>query len=144
MSFKTLCLYAFFIIWQNILLIHILIYTMSVLIAGHSQTKYFHKYLPPGYKVSSHSGAHIQQLWGKICSTITNFACVVLVIGTNNLPSDPTITILDHYQTLVQNIRKHNPRLVLTFFYIIFTVELPFTLSRYYTVFIILVVVSLM
>ena len=101
-------------------------YTMSVLITGHSQTKYFHKYLPLCYKVSSHSGAHIQQLWWKICSTITNFACVVLVIGANNLPSDPTITILNYYQTLVQNIRKHNLRLVLTFFYIIFTVELPF------------------
>lgn len=114
---------------------------MSVLITGHSQTKYFHKYLPAGYKVSSHSGAHIQQLWGKICSTITNFACVVLVIGANNLPSDPTITILNHYQTLVQNIRKHNPRLVLAFFYFIFTVELPF--KRVLYSFIILVVVSL-
>lgn len=72
---------------------------MSVLIAGHSQTKYFHKYLPPGYKVSSHSGAHIQQLWGKICSTITNFACVVLVIGTNNLPLDKSYKVnKDTYQ----------------------------------------------
>lgn len=126
MSFKTLSLYAFFHYLTKYFVNAHTHYTMSVLIAGHSQTKYFHKYLPSVYKVSSHSGAHIQQLWWTICSTITNFACVVLVIGANNLPSDPTITILNYYQTLVQNIRKHNPRLVLTFFYVIFTVESAF------------------
>ena len=47
--------------------------------------------------------------------------------------SNPTITILNHYQTLVQNIRKHNPRLVLTFFYSIFTVELPAGIIQFWS-----------
>ena len=89
MSFKTLSLYAFFHYLTKYFANTHTHYTMSVLIAGHSQTKYLHKYLPPGYKVSPHSGAHIQ-LWWKICSTITNFACVVchrcqqLAIRSNN------------------------------------------------------------
>jgi hypothetical protein len=93
-----LCLFTlFFIIWQNILLIHIL--TILCLC--------FHKYLPPGYKVSPHSasGAHIQQLWGEICSTITNFAaCVVLVIGGNNLPSNlqGLAVIFSHHQVCIK------------------------------------------
>jgi hypothetical protein len=83
--------------WEEL---HKIIYPMvSIVIL----TKYFHKYLPPGYKVSPHSssGAQIQQLWGEICSTITNFAaCVVLVIGANNLPSNlqGLAVIFSHHQ----------------------------------------------
>ena len=103
-----LCLFTlFFIIWQNILLIHILIILCLCLLqviprpSTSINTCLLVTRFPPTVVLTYN--------YGEKFAVQLPTLLVLYVIGANNLPSDPTITILKHYQTLVQNIRKHNP-----------------------------------
>ena len=72
-----------------------------VLIAGHSQVKYFDQYL--NVDVVSFSGYRIEQMWGVIGHKVTNYSAIVLRIWANNLWNDTPSEVLNHYQQLVQN-----------------------------------------
>jgi hypothetical protein len=75
-----------------------------VLIAGHSQVKYFDQYLKlSNVDVVSFSGYRIEQMWGVI-------SVIVLHIGANNLWNDTPSEVLNHYQQLVHNLDR-NPTL---------------------------------
>ena len=54
-----------------------------VLIAGHSQVKYFDQYL--NVDVVSFSGYRIEQMWGVIGHKVTNYSIIVLHIGANKM-----------------------------------------------------------
>ena len=73
-----------------------------VLIAGHSQVKYFDQYLKlSNVDVVSFSGYRIEQMWGVIGHKVTNYSVIVLHIGANNLWNDTPAEVLNHYQQLV-------------------------------------------
>ncbi|CAG2254174.1 unnamed protein product [Mytilus edulis] len=81
-----------------------------VLIAGHSQVKYFDQYLKlSNVDVVSFSGYRIEQMWGVIGRRVPDYRIVVLHIGANNLWNDTPADVLTHYQSLVDSIRRVNP-----------------------------------
>ena len=81
------------------------------LIAGHSQVKYFEKYLElTNVDVVSFSGFRVEQMWGVIGPNVTKYNIVCLHIGANNLWNDDPPLILSKYQELVYNIIRVNPR----------------------------------
>ncbi|VDI66994.1 Hypothetical predicted protein [Mytilus galloprovincialis] len=81
-----------------------------VLIAGHSQVKYFDQYLKlSNVDVVSFSGYRIEQMWGVIGRRVPDYKIVVLHIGANNLWNDTPADVLTHYQSLVDSIRRVNP-----------------------------------
>lgn len=85
--------------------------SFPVLIAGHSQAKYFSKYLSlPNIDVLSYSGFHISQMFEKILPTITNYNTVVLHVGANDLASGtPVKKMLHQFQALASDIWELNP-----------------------------------
>ncbi|CAG2233950.1 PAFAH1B2_3 [Mytilus edulis] len=81
-----------------------------VLIAGHSQVKYFDQYLKlSNVDVVSFSGYRIEQMWGVIGHRVPDYRIVVLHIGANNLWNDTPADVLTHYQSLVESILRLNP-----------------------------------
>ncbi|KAJ8313386.1 hypothetical protein KUTeg_009062, partial [Tegillarca granosa] len=73
----------------------------KVLIAGHSQAKYFSHHLKrTDVDVVSFSGFRIEQMWEKIHTMVPFYTMIVLHIGANNLWNDS----VSKYQNLVQNI----------------------------------------
>ena len=57
-----------------------------VLIAGHSQLKYFDQYLKlSNVDVVTLSGYRIEQMWGVIGHKVTNYSIIVLHIGGNKM-----------------------------------------------------------
>ncbi|CAC5396076.1 unnamed protein product [Mytilus coruscus] len=81
-----------------------------VLIAGHSQGKYFDQYLKlSNVDVVSFSGYRIEQMWGVIGHRVPDYRIVVLHIGANNLWNDTPADVLTHYQSLIDSIRRVNP-----------------------------------
>jgi hypothetical protein len=82
-----------------------------VLIAGHSQLKYFDQYLKlSNVDVVTLSGYRIEQMWGVIGHKVTNYSAIVLHIWANNLWNDTPSEVLNHYQQLVQNVLQVNSR----------------------------------
>jgi hypothetical protein len=92
-----------------------------VLIAGHSQVKYFDQYLnASNVDVLSFPGYHIEEMWDVIghmvpnykivmLNMVPNYKIVMLHMGANNLWNDTPSQVLAHYQFLVQQIRRANP-----------------------------------
>ncbi|KAJ8310026.1 LOW QUALITY PROTEIN: hypothetical protein KUTeg_011891 [Tegillarca granosa] len=77
----------------------------KVLIAGHSQAKYFSHHLKrTDVDVVSFSGFRIEQMWEKIHTMVPFYTMIVLHIGANNLWNDSVSKVLRQYQNLVQNI----------------------------------------
>ena len=91
-----------------------------VLIAGHSQVKYFDQYLnASNVDVLSFPGYHIEEMWDVIghmvpnykivmLNMVPNYKIVMLHMGANNLWNDTPSQVLAHYQFLVQQIRRAN------------------------------------
>ena len=92
---------------------HVLLIMPSfpVLIADHSQAKYFSKYLSlPSIDVISYSGFRICQMFEKIQPTITNYNTVVLHVGANDLAcGTPVKKMLQLFQALASGIWELNP-----------------------------------
>ena len=81
-----------------------------VLIAGHSQVKYFDQYLnASNVDVLSFPGYRIEEMWGVIGHMVPNYKIVMLHMGANKLWNDTSSQVLSHYQFLVQQIRRANP-----------------------------------
>ena len=82
-----------------------------VLIADHSQAKYFSKYLSlPSIDVISYSGFRISQMFEKIQPTITNYNTMVLHVGANDLAcGTPVKKMLQLFQALASGIWELNP-----------------------------------
>lgn len=81
--------------------VRILIMTsFPVLVAGHSQAKYFGKYLSlTDTDVLSYSGFRIDQMFQKLQPTVRNYNTVVLHIGANDLSRGlPVKTVLNNSQ----------------------------------------------
>ncbi|KAJ8310852.1 hypothetical protein KUTeg_012717 [Tegillarca granosa] len=77
----------------------------KVLIAGHSQAKYFSHHLKrTDVDVVSFSGFRIEQMWEKIHTMVPFYTMIVLHIGSNNLWNDSVSKVLRQYPNLVQNI----------------------------------------
>ena len=72
------------------------------MIAGHSQAKYFDKYLSiADVDVLSFSGYLIDMMFEKIKPTVRNYNTVVLHVGANDLSRGLTVkVILTKYQQL--------------------------------------------
>ena len=82
-----------------------------ILIAGHSQVKYFEQYLKmTNVDVVSFPGYRIEQMWGVIGHRVGSYKTIVLHIGANNLWNEEPPVILQHYQTLVGSVQRINPR----------------------------------
>lgn len=84
-------------------MLYILIMTsFPVLVAGHSQAKYFGKYLSlTDTDVLSYSGFYIDQMFQKLQPTVRNYNTVVLHIGANDLSRGLSVkAVLDKYQQL--------------------------------------------
>jgi len=92
--------------------LYILIMTsFPVLVAGHSQAKYFGKYLSlTDTDLLSYSGFRIDQMFQKLQPTVRNYNTVVLHIGANDLSRGlPVKTVLNKYQQLTSAIWDINP-----------------------------------
>ncbi|XP_060074976.1 uncharacterized protein LOC132554682 [Ylistrum balloti] len=88
---------------------------MSVLIAGHSQAKYFSQYLDREEDVSvvSQSGGRIENVWRNIRDVVCSYDIVVVHSGANNLiHGDSVECMLGKYQDLVERIWHVNPEVV--------------------------------
>ena len=85
--------------------------SFPVLIADHSQAKYFSKYLSlPSIDVICYSGFRICQMFEKIQPTITNYNTVVLHVGANDLAcGTPVKKMLQLFQALASGIWELNP-----------------------------------
>lgn len=83
-----------------------------VVIAGHSQAKYFSQYLfHTNVDVLSFSGFQIPQMFEKIQHTIPDYKVVVLHVGANDLSNGSTVpAMLQMYQDLTGRIWEINPR----------------------------------
>ena len=86
--------------------------SIAVLIAGHSQAKYFDKYLSvSNVFVVSFSGYRIEQMFADIQPLVINYNFIILHIGANDLSrGSPVDQVLTKYQTLVQSIWSTNPK----------------------------------
>ncbi|CAC5424990.1 unnamed protein product [Mytilus coruscus] len=85
--------------------------SFPVLIAGHSQTKYFKQYLSLSKtNVLSYSGFRIDQMFNELQPTIDNYNTVVLHVGANDLSRGSSVKILlRKYQQLTSDIWHSNP-----------------------------------
>ena len=74
--------------------------SFPVLVAGHSQAKYFGKYLSlTDTDMLSYSGFRIDQMFQKLQPTVRNYNTVVLHIGANDLSRGlPVKTVLNNSQ----------------------------------------------
>ncbi|XP_069102145.1 proteoglycan 4-like [Argopecten irradians] len=79
---------------------------MSTLIVGHSQAKYFHKYLRPSDDifVVSRSGYRVKEMWIEIEELVPMYDICVIHCGANNLGRDSAPMILKRFQRLCQQI----------------------------------------
>jgi hypothetical protein len=86
--------------------------SIPVLIAGHSQAKYFDKYLSvSNIVVVSFSGYRIDQMFAEIQPLVINYNVIILHVGANDLSrGSPVDQVLTKYQTLVQSIWSTNPK----------------------------------
>jgi lysophospholipase L1-like esterase len=86
--------------------------SIPVLIAGHSQAKYFDKYLSvSNVFVVSFSGYRIDQMFAEIQPLVINYNFIILHVGANDLSrGSPVDQVLTKYQTLVQSIWSTNPK----------------------------------
>ncbi|CAC5421062.1 unnamed protein product [Mytilus coruscus] len=85
--------------------------SFPVLIAGHSQAKYFKQYLSLSEtNVLSYSGFRIDQMFNELQPTIDNYNTVVLHVGANDLSRGSSVkTLLRKYQQLTSDIWHSNP-----------------------------------
>ena len=85
--------------------------SFPVLIAGHSQAKYFGKYLSlPDTDVLSFSGYRIDMMFKEIQPTVRNYQTIVLHVGANDLSRGTTVkTTLQKLQQLTSDIWDINP-----------------------------------
>lgn len=82
-----------------------------ILIAGHSQAKYFHQYLSAtNIDVLSFSGFRISQMFEKIEPNISAYPVIVLHVGANDLSRGSSIdTMLRDFQDLTKRIWNSKP-----------------------------------
>ena len=80
--------------------------SFPALIAGHSQAKYFGKYLSlPDTDVLSFSGYRIDMMFKEIQPTVRNYQTIVLHVGANDLSRGTTVkTTLRKLQQLTSDI----------------------------------------
>ena len=92
----------YYYIFVNIhLVLYILIMTsFPVLVAGHSQAKYFGKYFSlTDTDVLSYSGFRIDQMFQKLQPTVRNYNTIVLHIGANDVSRAlPVKTVINNSQ----------------------------------------------
>ena len=85
--------------------------SFPVLIAGHSQAKYFGKYLSlPDTDDLSFSGYRIDMMFKEIQPTVRSYQTIVLHVGANDLSRGTAVkTILQKLQQLTSDIWDINP-----------------------------------
>ena len=86
--------------------------SVSVLIAGHSQVKYFSKYISASnVDVLAYPGYQIHMMFDEIRDYVSKYDVVVLHVGANDLSRGMSVEkVLAEYQLLVESIWRVNPK----------------------------------
>ena len=86
--------------------------SVSVLIAGHSQVKYFSKYISASnVDVLAYPGYQIHMMFDEIRDYVSKYDVVVLHVGANDLSRGVSVEkVLAEYQLLVESIWRVKPK----------------------------------